>query len=122
MYVISVDSHFDAAHHLRNYPGECSQLHGHRWRVNVKVKKEEANAIGICMDFKDLRKMVDSIVQLFDHQHINKIAPFDKKNPTAENLARYIYDTLKTLLSEEAQLQEVTVWESEKQSVTYYEP
>lgn len=121
MYVISVDSHFDAAHHLRDYQGECSQLHGHRWRINVKVKKEEANAIGICIDFKDLRGLVNSVVQRFDHQHLNQIAPFDEMNPTAENLAKFFFDEIKNLLPQDTIMSEVTVWESEKQSVTYYE-
>lgn len=121
MFIISVDSHFDAAHHLRNYQGECSQLHGHRWRITVKVKKEKSNAIGICMDFKDLRKLVDSVVQRFDHQHLNQIPPFDVMNPTAENLSKYFYDEIRKLLPDDAFMHEVTVWESEKQSVTYYE-
>lgn len=120
MYTILVETHFDAAHHLVEYPGECGQLHGHRWRIVTRVETEKLNPIGICIDFKDLRKLVLSVVERFDHQHINKIPPFDTINPTAENLSRYIFEELEKLLPTQVYMKDVTVWESDKQSVTYY--
>ncbi len=120
MYIISIETHFDAAHHLVAYPGECGQLHGHRWRIVTQVKTEKINEIGICIDFKDLRSLVNSVIERFDHQHINKIPPFDTLNPTAENLSKYIFEEVEKTLPDNIFMKDVTVWESDKQSVTWH--
>ena len=119
MYILQAETHFDSAHHLVGYQGKCSNLHGHRWRVVVRVEAEKVNEIGIAIDFKDLKLCLKEAGDLFDHQNINEIPPFDKINPTAENLSEFFYDRINKALPDEVKIKEVTVWESDTCSVTY---
>jgi 6-pyruvoyltetrahydropterin/6-carboxytetrahydropterin synthase len=98
MYEISVEKHFDAAHYLRGYKGKCENLHGHRYTIVVKVTAEKLNDIGIAYDFTDLKAHLNSILERFDHTCLNDVKPFDKINPSAENIASVIYKELKKSL------------------------
>lgn len=121
-YTLGISDHFDSAHFLKNYNGACANLHGHTWKVDILVSSEKLDEIGMAIDFKILKKMLKSIIEKYDHHLINEIEPFDKINPTAENLSREIYMMLKENLSKEypnAKLESVTVWESPKAFVTY---
>ena len=122
MYNIFIETHFAASHQLHGYDGPCKTLHGHTWKVRVEVKTDHTNDIGISYDFKDLKSLTQSVIQRLDHQHINGIPPFDSMNPTAENLARYIFEEIKRLLPDHARMHEVTVWESATYAVSYSEP
>ena len=120
MYEISVERHFDAAHYLRGYKGKCEQVHGHRYRVVVRVEAEGLNDIGLAYDFTDLKRYLDDILSRFDHTCLNDVAPFDKMNPSAENIAATIYKELKTrLASDPVKLTCVEAWESPHQGVAY---
>lgn len=119
MYSLLVKTHFDAAHFLKDYPGECANLHGHTWKIEVVVEGEELNEIDILYDFKDLKKATNQVIKRFDHKYINEIKPFDKKSPTGENLSRYIYDELEKILPENISLKEIRVWESDSACLTY---
>jgi 6-pyruvoyltetrahydropterin/6-carboxytetrahydropterin synthase len=122
MYRLFVESHFTAAHRLRGYEGHCGRLHGHTWKVRVEVESGRLDAIGISLDFKELKSLVDIPLEKLDHFHINEIPPFDAENPTAENLSRFIYLEVKNRLPEGVTVAAVTVWESEKYGVSYSEP
>ncbi|MDM7926381.1 MAG: 6-carboxytetrahydropterin synthase QueD [bacterium] len=122
MYRVFVESHFTAAHRLRGYEGQCGRLHGHTWKVRVEVESGRVDAIGISLDFKELKSLVDAPLEKLDHYHINEIPPFDAENPTAENLSRFIYREVKSRLPEGVTVTSVTVWESEKYGVAYSEP
>lgn len=119
MYIIYIKTHFDAAHQLHGYPGECCELHGHTWKVGVKVIANDKDEIGISFDFKKLKSITDSVIAVFDHKHINQVKPFDTINPTAENLSKYIYEQVEEKLPSEIQLSEVNLWESDNYAVTY---
>ena len=120
MYEISVEKHFDAAHYLRGYQGKCEEMHGHRYRVVVKVKAEKLNDIGLAYDFTDLKRYLKEVIGRFDHICLNDIPPFEKLNPTAENIAATIYQELGEKLKEEpVTLVSVAAWESPEQGVTY---
>ena len=122
MYTISVEKHFDAAHALRGYKGKCETLHGHRFRVVAKIKATELDDIGLAYDFTELKAKLKTIIDRFDHTTLNDNPPFDKINPSSENLARTIYDELKTALKEApAELMAVEVWESPNSGVEYRE-
>jgi 6-pyruvoyltetrahydropterin/6-carboxytetrahydropterin synthase len=110
MYEIRVTSKFSAAHNLRNYNGKCENLHGHTWRVEVCLEGTGLNETGFLCDFRTVKGSMKEVLERFDHAYINEISPFDKINPTAENLARIIYEELKKQFP---QLKEVTVWESD---------
>ncbi len=120
MYQISVEQHFDAAHFLRGYRGKCEALHGHRFRVVVKIKALALNDIGIAYDFAELKQHLGSIVARFDHTCLNDVPPFDEINPSSENIASIIYDELQPKLGEErVSISSVEVWESPQTGVSY---
>ena len=119
IYSLTVKSHFDAAHHLYGYPGECKDLHGHTWDVEVTIEGEQLNDIGIVYDFKDLKSDLASVLKAFDHKLINEIAPFDILSPTAENLARILFEDLQVRIDKSIRVAEVAVWESPIARVGY---
>lgn len=121
MYKISIETHFAASHQLHGYQGPCKTLHGHTWRVRVEVKSDRIDDIGISVDFKDLKRLTHDVIERLDHKHINDIPPFDRENPTAENLARYIYGEVKQRLPGGVNMVEVVLWESANYAVTYSE-
>ena len=118
MYEIRVSEKFSAAHNLRGYDGKCERLHGHTWKVEVCIQGSKLNEIGFLEDFKVVKNALNELILRFDHAYINEISPFDKINPTAENLACAIFRELKAKLPG---LSEVSVWESEDASATYSE-
>ena len=120
MYLVSVEQHFDAAHFLRGYQGKCEALHGHRFRVVVKVKALVVDEIGMTYDFVVLKQHLASILSKFDHTCLNDVPPFDKINPSSENIAATIYDELKLKLAgAPVTLSAVEVWESPHSGVAY---
>ncbi len=121
MYRLTVKEHFDAAHSLRGYPGECADLHGHTWDVEAEVEGEELDEIEIVYDFKRLKDDLRSILSRFDHKHLNEVAPFDKLSPTGENLAREIYNELQSRVGDKVKVAHVKVWESPTACITYLE-
>lgn len=133
MYELTIISDFAAAHNLRQYEGECEKLHGHNWKVEVTVRSKGLNKIGLAVDFKVLKRTLEEILGKLDHKYLNEIPPFDKENPSSENLARYIYQELEKALlipphpplPKEGmgglKVAKVKVWESESAAATYYE-
>jgi len=120
VYQVSVEQHFDAAHFLRGYQGKCEALHGHRFRVVVKVKASVVDKIGMAYDFVVLNKHLAGILSKFDHTCLNDVPPFDKINPSSENIASTIYDELKLkLVGAPVTLSCVEVWESPQSGVAY---
>ena len=122
IYSLTVKDHFDAAHALIGYPGECRRLHGHTWDIEVSISGTELDEVGIVYDFKDLKTDLASILSDYDHVYLNEVPPFDSINATAENLARIIFERLETLLPEQIDLEEVSVWESPIAKLTYRRP
>jgi 6-pyruvoyltetrahydropterin/6-carboxytetrahydropterin synthase len=119
MYELTVRSHFDAAHALAGYPGECRALHGHTWDVEATVAGETLDEIGIVYDFKHFKEDLERALAPLDHGYLNEVAPFNKLNPTAENLARVISESLQAGLPDRVRLVEVAVWESPVARVVY---
>ncbi|VAW95066.1 6-carboxytetrahydropterin synthase @ Queuosine biosynthesis QueD, PTPS-I [hydrothermal vent metagenome] len=113
---------FSAAHLLRGYPGVCSRLHGHNWKVDVEVVTSELDEIGMGMDFRDIKAATNELIGALDHRNLNDLPPFDKINPTAENISAYIFKELsKELNNERVQVDRVTIWETDRACVTYSE-
>lgn len=88
----------DSCHKLIGYDGNCSRLHGHTWFVEIWIRGDESqrDSVGILFDFGNVKKIKDK----YDHLYLNDIPPFDKINPTAENISRQIYDELKQFRSD----------------------
>jgi 6-pyruvoyltetrahydropterin/6-carboxytetrahydropterin synthase len=122
MFELMVEATFSAAHQLKGYRGKCERLHGHNWKVQVHVVAEKLNEIDIAIDFHEIKRLTNEVVSSLDHNILNEVFPFTEKNPSSENIAKWIYDSLrKKMDSENIHLSAVTVWESETSSATYYE-
>jgi len=120
MYIIATSAKFSAAHHLRNYRGRCEQTHGHNWKVDVHVAGDVPDKDGMIIDFSILKRKINKILEALDHRDLNTIPYFKKHNPTAENIAKYIYDGLNTILKKcKLNIISVTVWESEDSRASY---
>ena len=120
MYQVSIEQHFDAAHFLRGYRGKCEALHGHRFRVVVRVRAAEVDDIGLAYDFVELKRQLGDILSRFDHTCLNDVSPFDKINPSSENIASTIYSELQPKLAgAPVSLACVEVWESPQSGVAY---
>jgi 6-pyruvoyltetrahydropterin/6-carboxytetrahydropterin synthase len=120
MYKLTVEGHFDAAHSLRGYQGRCENLHGHRFRVLAHVTARVLDDIGLACDFTLLKERLNTTLARFDHVNLNETAPFDRLNPSSENLAATIYEALRLNLQDTgASLFSVEVWESPEAGVEY---
>ena len=121
-YRMKIVTDFAAAHVLRGYPGPCSRLHGHNWKVEVEVVASKLDAIGMGMDFKDIKVATKQVIDAMDHRHLNELPPFTEVNPTAENIAAFIYTSLASKINDErVNVRAVTIWETERACVTYSE-
>ncbi|MCD6353890.1 MAG: 6-carboxytetrahydropterin synthase QueD [Proteobacteria bacterium] len=122
MYTLVVNTHFSSAHKLRGYQGECEELHGHNWKVVVRVSGETLDHLGMVLDFKVLKQKINDIVQKLDHSYLNEIPPFDAISPSSENIACYLFKELKKAINDEKiSMSQVKVWESENYAAIYSE-
>ncbi len=122
MYKIKVTTNFSAAHSLSGYKGDCCNLHGHNWKVMVTINCEKQDSIGMAIDFRKAKQLLNSVIAEFDHTYLNDLPCFSDTNPTSEELARCIYLKLKDQFAAiNGRLIETEVWESDNSSVVYYE-
>lgn len=98
MYELSVRTRFSAAHHLAGYPGACASAHGHNWDVEVFVRGAGLNGLGMLVDFKEVKSAVSAAVQDLDHRNLNELGAFGDRNPTSENIARWLFDRVSASL------------------------
>ncbi len=122
MFEIEVKGTFDAAHKVVGYQGKCARLHGHSWVVEVRVAGQQLNELGFLVDFSELNQTLKDILTQLDHQDLNELPMFQSVNPTAENIARFIYGQLvetPLLQRSRAVLDSVCVWESAHSCVRY---
>lgn len=122
MYEVSVDETFAAGHALRGYKGKCENVHGHNYKVRVTLAGKELDSTGLLYDFVHLKQVIQGVIRSLDHRFLNEFAPFDTVNPSAENIARYIYDqTAKQLVRSPngAGIASITVWETDVTAATY---
>ena len=123
MYEIKVCSAFEAAHFIGGYEGKCARLHGHNWTVEAIVRGDKLDSLGMLVDFKILKAELNKVLDDFDHRFLNDLETFATDNPTAENLARIIFERLATsrIFSGSTKLYAVKVHESPNSCVTYHE-
>jgi len=121
MFELTIHVNFEAAHYINNYSGKCSRLHGHNWKVEVNIYGTQLNELGMLIDFRDLKAAVNKIMIKLDHYCLNEIEPFCNINPTAENIAKYIYEQLGETkeFDQNVKLRSVKVWESLNSAAAY---
>lgn len=123
MFEVTIEETFAAGHALRHYHGKCENVHGHNYRCQVTLEGQELDSIGLLVDFVDLKKVVHGVLDRLDHQWLNDLPPFDKLNPSAENMARYIYQQVRDGMPSKdgVRLASVRLWETDTASATYRE-
>ncbi len=119
MYEIAVERHFDAAHYLRGYGGKCEALHGHRFKVVARLSAAGLDDTGMAYDFTELKRHLDGILDAYDHTCLNEVPPFDKINPSSENIAVDVCRKLEPKLSSGVSVSGIEVWESPQTRVTF---
>lgn len=119
MFKISVTTKFAAAHKLRGYEGPCENLHGHNWIIKATIGADRLNEIGIAYDFKKLKSHLKDIIARLDHKFINDVTPFDQLNPTSENIAKYVFESLADKFPPDIRIISIEVGESEQYVATY---
>ncbi len=122
MYKLNVTSHFSGAHVLKGYDGACQRLHGHNWKIRVGIACDRTDEIGLAIDFKEIKRHLNAILDELDHSMLNDHPAFKDCNPTSENIARFFYHSLKeTIDREHCKIADIEVWESDNTSVVYWE-
>ena len=120
MYRLMIKTSFAAAHNLINYQGDCENLHGHNWRVEVVVAAKELDKAGLGIDFKILKKQTNSLLDELDHKYLNDLTPFKNNSPSSENISRYLFERLsETLNNENITVEKINGWESESACASY---
>ena len=115
MFQVCVRAHFDAAHFIRDYDGDCANLHGHRWDVEVCIEGQRLDHLGMLIDFSVVKQSVRKSLKILDHGLLNDQPAFGIQgvNPTAENLAQFLFmEFKKDLMLEDKRLAWVKVYES----------
>lgn len=122
LWRLTVKDEFCAAHALRHYRGKCENVHGHNYSVDMVVQGHTlSHDTELLMDFGDLKKMLKRVLDVLDHTMLNDVPPFDKSNPSSENLSRYIWQQCAPRMPEGVTMYQVTVAEKGQQSATYME-
>jgi len=116
MFEVKITRDFAAAHRVEDYPGNCERLHGHNWKVEVVARASALDGLGMVLDFRRLKELTDHVLEHLDHQYLNEIEPFTVLNPTAENIAKYIYDEI----SKDSPVHRVNVFETETSVASYF--
>ncbi|MDY0350913.1 MAG: 6-carboxytetrahydropterin synthase QueD [Desulfobulbaceae bacterium] len=121
MLDIFIDTHFSGGHHLRQYPGNCEKPHGHNWKIRVTVRATKLDALGMGIDFKVLKNIVNRVVDELDHSDLNEHPAFREVNPSSEHIAMHIFSELKDgLTTDRYSLHSVAVRETDTSGVIYY--
>ena len=118
MFELMIEDHFDSAHFLAGYEGNCNNLHGHRFKIRVHVQGQKLNKIGLLLDYKSIKTEVKKMIADLDHKVLNEVLNF---NPTSELMAEYFYHNLKAVLPQEVTLSKIEICESENTRASYYE-
>lgn len=126
---LTVRDEFSAGHALRHYQGKCERLHGHNFAVELTVQGERLTPdTELLLDFKTLKIALKETLRELDHQVLNETPPFDRINPSSENLARHIWRTVADRLARSPDPQtravrpvSVSVSEKGSQTATYLE-
>ncbi len=123
MYEITVVAKFAAAHAIQEIGGQCENLHGHNWRIEVTLAATDLNQIGLVVDFREVKDALGRVMAELDHKYLNDIEFFAKNSPTSENIARYVFEGVSSHLGrDDVRVVKVTAWESDTAAASYLGP
>jgi 6-pyruvoyltetrahydropterin/6-carboxytetrahydropterin synthase len=121
MFSVSVETHFRASHQLDLEDGSKEPAHNHDWSVTAKISSNKLNNMGVVMNFEKLKAMMNKVVAEFDNSDLETVDYFQQNNPSAENVAKYIYEKLHKRLPKEVKLRKISVVEEPGCSAEFYE-
>lgn len=113
MFTISVETQFRASHQLTLLNGSKEPIHAHNWSLTADVSSDKLNSMGVVMDFSRLKAIIDKTVAEFDNKALNEVSYFQQNNPSAENVAKYIYEKLQGRLPKGVQLRNIRIFEEQ---------
>jgi 6-pyruvoyltetrahydropterin/6-carboxytetrahydropterin synthase len=100
MYEVQIEARFSAAHQVRMYDGELEPIHGHDWRVEAVYRGGQLDEIGVLIDFVAVQAALDALANQLHHTHLNEVSLLAGDNPTAEHVARRVFDQLHQMMPE----------------------
>jgi len=127
-FTVTQICYFSAAHKLREYQRACDMLHGHNYKVLIEISAAELNNLGMVMDYYDIQEVAQKFIKQLDHKYLNDLSPFDKINPSAENVAKWLFDNISENItsfnkennsSNSPKLESITIWETDHNFVKY---
>ena len=120
-FTVRCHATFEAAHHLVDYVGGPEPVHGHSWKIEVALGTSALGAYGLSVDFVPTEAFVKSLAERLHNRDLNTVAPFVGRNASAENVALWVADEIRKagVLAEGVRLEEITVWEGTRNSVTF---
>ncbi len=122
MYELKIISQFAAAHQLRGIEGGCENLHGHNWKIEVYAVGSQVGDDGLLIDFRVIKKETQNVLDALDHKFLNDLRPFQTLEPSSENIARHIFETLSQRINTDAvKISRVAAWESDSACASYWE-
>jgi 6-pyruvoyltetrahydropterin/6-carboxytetrahydropterin synthase len=121
-YELFIQADFSAAHQLRDYKGKCERLHGHNWRIDLRLAGDRLGAEGLLLDFTEAKRILGEVLERFDHRYLNEVEPFDRLQPSSENIARTIAEAVAERFPAGVRVVSVTAWESDRCAATYSPP
>ena len=121
-YELFITANFSAAHNLREYKGKCERLHGHNWRIDLRLAGDRLDAEGLLLDFTEAKRILGEVLERFDHRYLNEVEPFDRLQPSSENIARTIAEAVAERIPAGVRVVSVTAWESDRCAATYRPP
>lgn len=126
LYTIRTEGEFESAHSIREYiekeDGKFidEPIHGHTWKVEAFISSNKINKrTGFAVDFLDIKRKIDELCECLDHKLINDVSPFDKINPSTENISKWFYDNVLGIVPEDSSLDKIVVWEGPHNYVIY---
>jgi 6-pyruvoyltetrahydropterin/6-carboxytetrahydropterin synthase len=119
VYRLMVTGQFAAAHSLRHFKGRCEALHGHNWKVEISVEGDKLDKADLLMDFGELKKLMNQVLDQLDHRHLNEVPPFDRVNPSSEMIAKHLFETIGAQLPPQVKMASASAWESDNARATY---
>jgi 6-pyruvoyltetrahydropterin/6-carboxytetrahydropterin synthase len=111
LFTVSIETRFSAAHQLTLKDGSKEPLHEHDWLVTASASSDRLNSMGVVIDFHVLKEMMEGVVGKLAHRRLDQLEHFKKNNPSAEVVARYIYEKLETMMPKNVKLEHVNVAE-----------
>jgi len=121
-FSVRVEARFEAAHFLREYRGISEPLHGHSYKVEADLAAQSGgvDSDAIAVDFISAKQKLEALAKKLDYGCVNDVPPFDRINPSAENIAQWFHRELsEAVAGEKAVVRAITVWEGPVNSVTF---